>query len=563
MKEARQVIQSYNPATGEWNDSLVGDFLWSNVNVSEAVPDVMTPSTWSLWQIFHYEANPIKLPGGYPFCGNICGRPYLNLGLVVSLYRAIGKDIRKELHGDLIGSAPADLDITIVSFPAFKVLWAVLPGMLKVRQFARRDQPKIPVFLAATPDWCLCQRKRIEQAKEPAELIVLWEEALKAYFYQASWFLRGVMMSFSDAASKLRLDLSRLAGETEANMILSNLAGNSADLESLGPIVGLSKVARGQMSRKAYLERYGHRGPHEMELSAPSYAENPLYLDQRLAEFVQSQIDVEAMLSKQRLQFQTAWERLQRGYPKKNPEIQRQLEFVAQGARDREAVRSEMTRITRLIRSFALRAGNLTGLGEDIFFLSLDEMIDVLSGRKRVVAYITARRETYARYCALPPYPAIINGHFDPFKWAADPNRRNDYFDAHASTVIPSPAAIKGFAGSVGCVEGIVRRLDNPEEGDLLKPGEILVAVTTNVGWTLLFPRAAAIVTDVGAPLSHAAIVARELGIPAVVGCGNATSRLKTGDRVRVDGGKGVVEILGAENEMEKSGVPHLQKTGT
>jgi len=68
--------------------------------------------------------------------------------------------------------------------------------------------------------------------------------------------------------------------------------------------------------------------------------------------------------------------------------------------------------------------------------------------------------------------------------------------------------------------------------------------MTTNVGWTPLFPRAAAIVTDVGAPLSHAAIVARELGIPAVVGCNDATRRLKTGDRVRVNGSRGRVEIL-------------------
>jgi pyruvate,water dikinase len=82
------------------------------------------------------------------------------------------------------------------------------------------------------------------------------------------------------------------------------------------------------------------------------------------------------------------------------------------------------------------------------------------------------------------------------------------------------------------------------EEGNQIRPGEILVTVTTNVGWTPLFPRLAAIVTDVGAPLSHAAIVARELGIPAVVGCGNATMLLKTGDRVRVDGGVGSVEVL-------------------
>ena len=72
------------------------------------------------------------------------------------------------------------------------------------------------------------------------------------------------------------------------------------------------------------------------------------------------------------------------------------------------------------------------------------------------------------------------------------------------------------------------------------------MTTVTNVGWTPLFPRAAAIVTDVGAPLSHAAIVARELGIPSVVGCGNATMRLHTGDWVRVNGGQGTVEVLRA-----------------
>jgi phosphoenolpyruvate synthase/pyruvate phosphate dikinase len=78
----------------------------------------------------------------------------------------------------------------------------------------------------------------------------------------------------------------------------------------------------------------------------------------------------------------------------------------------------------------------------------------------------------------------------------------------------------------------------------LLQPEEILVTVQTNIGWTVLFSRAAAIITDVGAPLSHTAIVARELGLPAVVGCGDATQRLKTGDRILVDGGQGLVRLL-------------------
>ena len=86
--------------------------------------------------------------------------------------------------------------------------------------------------------------------------------------------------------------------------------------------------------------------------------------------------------------------------------------------------------------------------------------------------------------------------------------------------------------------------LRTPEDAAQLRDGEILVTTVTNIGWTPVFPRAAAVVTDVGAPLSHAAIVARELGIPAVVGCGNATMRLHSGDRVRVDGSNGTVEVL-------------------
>jgi pyruvate,water dikinase len=85
------------------------------------------------------------------------------------------------------------------------------------------------------------------------------------------------------------------------------------------------------------------------------------------------------------------------------------------------------------------------------------------------------------------------------------------------------------------------RHLNDFSKSSEFLNGEILVTVATNIGWTPLFPRASAIITDIGAPLSHAVIVAREFGIPAVVGCRDASLRLKTGDRVRVDGGRGVV----------------------
>jgi pyruvate,water dikinase len=225
--------------------------------------------------------------------------------------------------------------------------------------------------------------------------------------------------------------------------------------------------------------------------------------------------------------------------------MERRIQRFSADAHLREAVRSEVTRVAGVVRAFALRASELTSVGDGIFFLTLNEMLEVLSGVEFALAHIPARQDTYARYSALPPYPSFINGRFDPFEWAADPNRRSDLFDSHAPISGSDFDGITGFAGAAGRVEGLVRRLDSAEEGHRLLPGEILVTTTTNVGWTLLFPRAAAIITDVGAPLSHAAIVARELGVPAVVGCGNATMRLRTGDRVFVDGARGVVEIVG------------------
>ena len=136
----------------------------------------------------------------------------------------------------------------------------------------------------------------------------------------------------------------------------------------------------------------------------------------------------------------------------------------------------------------------------------------------------------HARYAALPPLPGLIRGRFDPAAWAADPE---DRVNPRASTAVTpmvdsaegGGATVTGFPGSAGVVEGTARVILVAADGARLRPGEVLV-------------------TNVGAPLSHAAIVARELGIPAVVGCGTATEVIRDGDRVRVDGSAGVVQVL-------------------
>jgi phosphoenolpyruvate synthase/pyruvate phosphate dikinase len=231
------------------------------------------------------------------------------------------------------------------------------------------------------------------------------------------------------------------------------------------------------------------------------------------------------------------------GDPRKAAAARKLVARWAPVARDREAARSEAVRSAWVARTWVRRAGALTGHGDDLFFLELPETAGLLRGDRAPLATVPARRAAYETYRALPPYPALIRGRFDPVSWAADPGRRSDYYDEHAQTARPDDT-ITGFPGAAGVVEGTVRILRTPEEASRLGDGEILVAPFTNIGWTPVFPRAAAVVTDIGAPLSHAAIVARELGIPAVVGCGNATIRLRTGDRVRVDGSHGTVEVL-------------------
>jgi pyruvate,water dikinase len=351
---------------------------------------------------------------------------------------------------------------------------------------------------------------------------------------------------------KLRRQLADQVGPEDANKLIANLSADDAQLESLGLVAGLGKLARGEISKTAYLENYGHRGPHEFELSVPRPVEDQTWLNQEIASYQQSPVDVDGLLAKQRQSFQAAWDRLQLKSPGAANGFRRRIAESVRRARVRELARSAYIRDRWSIRLWAKRAGELTGLGEQVFYLTLDEILRALDGEESLKDVISMRIAAYNRYKSLPSYPAVISGRFDPFEWAADPDRPMDIFGVNK--VVSKDAELEillGSPGSAGLVEGTVRVIRQPEEGDRLQQGEIMVAVQTDIAWTLLFPRATGVITDIGAPLSHAAIVARELGIPAVVGCGNATAILHTGDRVRLDGARGRVQILERTTSME------------
>ena len=537
-------INGYNPETGKYNDSLVGDYLWSSANTREASPDVMTPYTWSAVRNGFKEM--ILLPGYLPV-GNICGRVYNNSSATYTAMLVLGLGLKsfnassKELYG--IDPDEAD-DWNVPVIPTgIRDRISVLGNLLKVISNNRKAMQSVENFIDTNPTWCENQTRNLAGMGN-TELIRWSQEMLLPYAAMIFWWMVGSAMYQSNLISKLRGELVELLGPNDTIALLSNVSTKDETLASLGVVANLDRLRRGQISREEYLKTYGHRGPHEIELSTPRPAEDPNWIDEQLAGLEHSPADVDTLLREQRARYETALGNLRKISPKKFDKILKRLQEAARLTRLREGARSEGIRFFGLSRTFALRAGTLCDLSEDIFFLEHEEILDLLDGRAEATAHIPLRKTAYQKFLALPQYPTIILGHFDPDTWAADPDRQTDIFDPSGRIKRQRPSQLSGLPGSAGQVEGRVRIVDSPEAGSQLQTGEILVAVTTNVGWTPIFPRAAAVITDVGAPLSHAAIVARELGIPAVVGCFNATSVLKTGDRVRVDGGKGAVEIV-------------------
>jgi len=509
---------------------------------------VMTPLTWSLVQMYLEETFDNPLPGDHPLMGNIGGRFYMNLTLFASMMHALGMSRQRMNYEsqEFFGNLPEHVEVPLIPFPRLATMRGMLPFMVRAGVRRARNLRQLPAFTAGLPAQATAIQEAIAAAQTPAELLTLWQERFEPLLRRTYRMMQAGTSHYENSYRPLRYKLIEQVGEEDANLLLSGVSADGEQLASLGPLLGLWQVSQGEMSRDVYLQRYGHRGSSEFEVSWPRPAEDPQWLDEQLASL--AEVDVPGLLARRQAQKEAAWQRYTRRFPKEVAGMECKLAKTAQAARGREAIRSEVTRLLFTARMFALRAGALTGLGDALFFLRLPEFLAVLSGKLDALVEVPVRREAHERLSKLPPYPALIRGRFDPFSWAAGSSRRSDIFDAQApangSGPEPANGVVCGLPASAGIAEGKVRLLYDPAEGHQLQAGEILVAVTTNVGWTPLFPRAAAVVTNVGAPLSHAAIVARELGIPAVVGTGNATMYLQDGDWVRVDGTRGTVERL-------------------
>jgi phosphohistidine swiveling domain-containing protein len=160
----------------------------------------------------------------------------------------------------------------------------------------------------------------------------------------------------------------------------------------------------------------------------------------------------------------------------------------------------------------------------DVFYLSFDELLDPPADARSLVERRRAERERL-RGIRLPLF---FNAHWEP--------------ETESPARLLPGDSLTGLAASQGVARGRVRVLRSAH--DSLEPDEILVAEVTDTGWTPLFSFVAAVVTDLGGMMSHAAVVAREYGVPSVVGTREATRRLADGQTVEVDGTTGVIRAL-------------------
>jgi pyruvate,water dikinase len=208
----------------------------------------------------------------------------------------------------------------------------------------------------------------------------------------------------------------------------------------------------------------------------------------------------------------------------------------------REEQVAELTVAWPVMRRAVVRIGEalverkVIGKVDDVFFLTRDEVMGAIGSDGLPIAIdVRSRRQLRDQQSRLVP-PLMI-GRVNPML-----RRMWESYPTMLGAVRSPTAIVSGSPASAGRATGRVRLIRGPAEFDELREGEVLVAALTAPAWTPLFARAVAVVTDVGSPAAHASIIAREFGIPAVVGCGDATARLRTGMLVTVDGATGNVE---------------------
>ena len=517
--------------------------LWSRSNIGEQLPGVVTPLTWDLWEVaaeggtrqaFHAlgaasgEEARVPEDRDQRFAHAFYGRAAAQLDFLCAMGDRIPGTSGAAIAEQVFGSAPESLrsDRTRRRYP-------VIATRLPYTFF--RAPSVLRKAAAETEDWWRQQIAAVPRLHH--------EGAVRMFAESAEWFRRNVALQATtlfcvvqpvyDALAKL----ADKAGVTD----MTSLAAGYGSVPELAVVADLWRASRGEIEISTVVERNGFHGPLEGELSSRMWRENDAPLRRLVTEYA-AMDDTDNPLGRE------AALREQRG------ELERQILAALPRAR-RPAARLIMRTANRVIplrgiakdsylqaadviRASTRRAGELLAADgtlvdpNDIFFLTEDE----IAGRRPddIRGLIARRRERYDHYRTIDL----------PTNWQGDPmpvavsngSAVEGSGDSTADT-------ITGVGVSPGAVEGMARVVTDPAS-EAVEPGEILVAPATDPSWSSIMFISSALVVDIGGALSHAAIVARELGLPCVVNTTTGTRSIRTGDRCRVDGGTGTVTIL-------------------
>lgn len=561
------------PATGrgfpEGGDATT---VWSSVNVGEALPGVATPMTWSIAGGFSeagfrnaFATLGCRVPKNAHLVGNVHGRFYLNLSEFMRIAAQVPLLDPRTLV-ELGGGSGADEVAAQIHGVSHRGFYTRLPltATRLLKQQLRLDED-----VRKFEEWA----DRALRLHHALDLAILPDEGLARTVLDAQAMLERTGTVMLTAASSslgahiaLKTLLSRVS-PIDADRLAQALTAGIRDLESARPAIGLLRVAvlaaaepeaRAAIERESltgldaipdgptrralvsFLELYGDRAVREPELSTPRWKEDPRPVLTMLRVALRGESrDSHRALEGARTHADAEMQRvLDRMNALEQTALRHLVARAQKAARLRERMRGWVTRVLGLIREVLLDGQRrllrlMPELQEErgtipsVFFLTAPELVNALrNARTDLAPLVRLRRAEHARDVARPDPPVTFVG---------------------APTDVQAPPAtrdvLRGIPASSGVVEAKVRVLRSADMS-AFEPGEILVVRTTDVGWTPLFLMAAGVVTELGGALSHAAIVAREFGVPSVVNVAGVTRLLRTGDVVRVDGDHGTVERI-------------------
>ncbi|PZG22520.1 PEP/pyruvate-binding domain-containing protein [Nonomuraea aridisoli] len=285
----------------------------------------------------------------------------------------------------------------------------------------------------------------------------------------------------------------------------------------------------------AFLDAYGHRGIAEIDLGVPRWSEEPDHILGALANYLRMDDGdraPSALFARGEREARAAVARVAARAGRRATVVRWALGRTRAYAGLRELPKFQLVKTLAAVRRSLLVVGeHLVGLGvldapEDVYFLDLREARAALGGGD-LRPLVAARRETYERERRRRHVPRVL---------------LSDGTEPEALAAPAADGALTGTAASPGEVTGPARVVLDPV-GAHLEPGEILICPSTDPGWTPLFLTAGGLVMEMGGAMSHGAVVAREYGIPAVVGVPDATHRISTGQLITVNGAAGTVTV--------------------